>query len=61
MKVESITPSEPNPTSANVDNEVTGTLPYHSPTLRTYGGLAELVQFNPGTGTDGGLADCSHS
>ena len=61
MKTESMTPGEQKQTSANIDQDVAGTLPYHAPTLRVYGGLAELVQFNPAMGTDGGLADCSHS
>ena len=54
-------PGEQNQPSANTDQDVAGTVPYHAPTLRVYGGLAELVQFNPGVGMDGGLADCSHS
>ncbi len=55
-------PGQQNEAAANVDKEVARTVPYHTPTLRVYGGLAELVQFNPGMGTDGsGLADCSHS
>lgn len=36
---------------------------YHAPTLMRYGGLAELVQFFPGRGSDGGVAfiDCRRS
>ena len=34
-------------------------MPYHPPALQRYGGLAELVQVNPGVGTDGGVFDCS--
>jgi len=34
--------------------------PYHQPTLVDYGSLSDLVKNNPGTGSDGGAADCSH-
>ncbi len=34
---------------------------YTSPELKKYGSLSELVQFNPGVGSDGGIADCSLS
>lgn len=33
---------------------------YHAPTLTTFGTLAELVQVNPGSGSDGGTGDCQH-
>ena len=35
--------------------------PYHAPTLTTFGTLAELVQNNPGGGSDGGTGDCQHN
>lgn len=34
---------------------------YQAPKVTPHGGLAELVQFNPHTGHDGGFADCSLS
>lgn len=34
---------------------------YSKPELKKFGGLSELVQFNPGVGSDGGIADCSLS
>lgn len=34
---------------------------YHSPTLTSFGALAELVQVNPGSGSDGGIGDCQHT
>ena len=36
-------------------------LPYHTPTLTTFGTLAELVQNNPSGGSDGGVGDCQHN
>ena len=47
--------------SATEQIDVETLIPYHAPTLQHYGGLAELVQRNPGRGADGGAADCSHS
>jgi hypothetical protein len=39
-----------------------GRMPYHAPTLNRFGGLAELVKNNPGTGGDGGVfAGCTLS
>jgi len=35
--------------------------PYYAPKVRPHGGLAELVQFNPSVGHDGGTADCTLS
>jgi hypothetical protein len=51
-----------NGTSPDELPETSRLLPYHPPAMRHFGGLAELVQRNPGRGTDGGApADCTHS
>jgi hypothetical protein len=35
-------------------------IPYHTPTLQRFGGLAELVQRRPGRGRDGSIfPDCT--
>jgi len=34
---------------------------YTKPELKKFGGLSELVQNQPGIGTDGGSNDCSFS
>lgn len=34
--------------------QTTEKLPYQSPELKQYGEIVDLVQFNTGTGTDGG-------
>jgi len=52
----------PNQKTSGNQDEKAGLLPYHAPTLQSYGGLAELVRHNPGHGPDGGpIADCTHS
>jgi hypothetical protein len=55
-------PSQPNQKTSSNEEEKAGLLPYHAPVLKSYGGLAELVRHNPGTGADGSsIVDCTHS
>lgn len=56
-KSEAQTPTNPD----NIGAAQETALPYHTPTLTTFGALAELVQNNPAVGSDGGTGDCQHT
>ena len=56
-----ITDSLSNIDAGSVSEETSNNLhEYHSPKFVFYGQLAELVQVNPATGSDGGTGDCQH-